>query len=85
MNLIKYVLIKIIKIYKIFASPYLGNNCRYLPTCSDYFIDCIKLNGPYKGFALGLKRILRCHPIKFLGGSDGFDPAPNSNIKRKEN
>jgi putative membrane protein insertion efficiency factor len=55
-----------------------------LPTCSNYFIDCIKLNGTVQGCALGIKRILRCHPIKFLGGSDGFDPAPNSNIKRKE-
>jgi putative membrane protein insertion efficiency factor len=55
-----------------------------LPTCSDYFIDCIKLNGAFEGCVLGIKRILRCHPIKFLGGSDGFDPAPNLNTKREE-
>tara|TARA_Y100000590_G_scaffold325879_1_gene369771 strand:- start:2997 stop:3161 length:165 start_codon:yes stop_codon:yes gene_type:complete len=48
-----------------------------LPTCSDYFIDSIKLNGALKGMLLGLKRILRCHPIKFLGGRSGFDPAIN--------
>ena len=85
MNLIKYVLIKIIKIYKIFASPYLGNNCRYLPTCSDYFIDCVKLNGIIKGTFLGIKRILRCHPIKFLGAKDGFDPAPNLSKTERKN
>jgi len=55
-----------------------------LPTCSNYFIDSIKLNGTFEGCVLGVKRILRCHPIKFLGGSDGFDPAPNLNTKREE-
>ena len=77
MLLIKNILIKIIKTYKIFISPFLGNNCRYLPTCSEYFIDCLKFNGTLKGSFLGIKRILRCHPIKILGGSSGVDPAPN--------
>ena len=84
MQFIKIIFIKIIRIYKIFISPLLGNNCRYLPTCSDYFIDCIQLNGAIKGFILGVKRILRCHPISFLGGSDGFDPAPNLKSKAKK-
>ena len=42
-----------------------------------YFIDSLKLNGSIKGFLLGIKRILRCHPIKILGGSSGYDPAPD--------
>ena len=74
MKIISHTLIILIKIYKIFISPYLGNNCRYLPTCSDYFIDCLKIYGPFKGFYFGTKRILSCHPIKILGGGDGFDP-----------
>ena len=77
MNLLKDFLILIIKFYKYFISPYFHSNCRYLPTCSEYFIDSLKLNGFFKGFFLGIKRILRCHPIKFLGGGSGFDPAPN--------
>jgi len=84
MNFIKLTIISIIKLYQYLISPFLGSNCRYLPTCSDYFIDCIKLNGVIKGSILGIKRILRCHPIKFLGGSDGFDPAPNLNTKSEE-
>ena len=84
MKFINLILISIIKFYKYFISPYIGPRCRYLPTCSDYFIDCIKLNGAFEGCVLGIKRILRCHPIKFLGGDDGFDPAPNLNAKRKE-
>ena len=77
MKTLSSLLILLIKSYKYFISPYLLSGCRYLPTCSDYFIDSIKLNGAFKGLLLGLKRVLRCHPIKFLGGNDGFDPAPN--------
>ena len=78
MNIFSYLLIKIIKVYQIVISPYLGNNCRYLPTCSEYFIDSLKEYGVVKGTLIGIKRILSCHPIKFLGGGKGFDP-----IKKK--
>ena len=84
MKFVNLILISIIKFYKYFISPYTGSNCRYLPTCSDYFIECIKLNGTFEGCTLGIRRILRCHPIKFLGGSGGLDPAPNLNTKKKE-
>ncbi len=74
MKSIKYILIKSIKLYKIYISPYLGNNCRYLPTCSEYFIDSLEEEGVFKGTIRGIKRLLSCHPIKFLGGGEGFDP-----------
>ena len=74
MKSIKYILIKIIKLYKLYISHYLGNNCRYLPTCSEYFIDSLNEEGFFKGTIKGTKRILSCHPIKFLGGGEGFDP-----------
>ena len=74
MKLIKFILIKIIKLYKLFISPYLGNNCRYLPTCSDFLLDSLNEHGVFKGTIKGTKRILSCHPIKFLGGGKGFDP-----------
>ena len=76
MKIISKILINIIKFYKIIISPYLTPSCRYLPTCSEYFIDCLKLNGTFRGLYLGIKRILSCHPIKILGGGSGFDPAP---------
>ena len=74
MKAASYLLIKIIKVYQLFVSPYLGNNCRYLPTCSEYFIDSLKEFGFLKGSIKGIKRLLTCHPIKFLGGGQGFDP-----------
>ena len=80
MNIFSKIIIKIIKFYQYIISPYLGNNCRYLPTCSEYFIDSIKEFGFLKGTFLGLKRILSCHPIKILGGGEGLDP-----IKKKRN
>ena len=80
MNIFSKIIIKIIKFYQYVLSPYFGNNCRYLPTCSEYFIDSIKEFGFLKGTFLGLKRILSCHPIKILGGGEGLDP-----VKKKRN
>jgi len=74
MKILNNFLITIIKLYKYFISPYLHSNCRYLPTCSEYFLDSLKINGPFRGFLMGVKRILKCHPIKLLGGGSGFDP-----------
>ena len=74
MNLLIIISIKLIKGYKFLISPLLGNSCRYLPTCSDYSIEALKTFGFLKGTFISLKRILSCHPIKFLGGGHGFDP-----------
>ena len=77
------ILIKIIKGYKFLISPLLGNSCRYLPTCSEYSIEALKSYGFFKGSFMSVKRILSCHPIRFLGGSEGFDPV-NKKIKDKK-
>ena len=83
MNILSHVLIKFIKSYKFLISPLLGNSCRYLPTCSEYSIEALKTFGFLKGSYLSLKRILSCHPIKFLGGGEGFDPV-NKKIEEKK-
>ena len=74
MNIFTKLLIKLIKAYKYLISPLFGNSCRYLPTCSEYSIDALKEFGFAKGLFMSLKRIMSCHPIKFLGGGEGFDP-----------
>ena len=79
--MIKHGFIYIIKFYKYFISPVLGNNCRYQPTCSEYFIDCLNEYGVLKGCYKGIKRILSCHPVKLLGGGCGHDPVKKKNIK----
>ena len=83
MKTLTYILIKLIKGYKFLISPLLGNSCRYMPTCSEYSIEALKNFGLFKGSYLSLKRILSCHPIKFLGGGEGLDPV-NKNMKAKK-
>ena len=74
MNIFTKLLIKIIKGYKYLISPLFGYSCRYLPTCSEYSIEALKEFGFFKGLFMSIRRILSCHPIKFLGGGEGFDP-----------
>ena len=74
MSFFTNILIKLIKGYKFLISPLFGHSCRYLPTCSEYAIEALKEYGLIKGLFKSLKRILSCHPIKFLGGGEGFDP-----------
>ena len=83
MKTFKSLLIKIVQGYKYLISPLFGNSCRYFPTCSDYCIDSLKTHNLSKALYLSLKRILSCHPIKFLGRGDGFDPV-NKKMKAKK-
>ena len=76
--MIKKIIIALITLYQRFISPYVGQSCRYLPTCSEYTKEAIGTHGVIKGLAYGLKRILRCHPW----GTSGFDPVPEK-FKRK--
>ena len=79
------ILILVIKLYKYFISPLLGNRCRFLPTCSEYFIEALSAHGLIRGFKLGTKRIFKCHPFKILGGTHGVDFVPiPKNTNRKE-
>ena len=83
MNIFTIILIKFIKGYRFLISPLLGHSCRYLPTCSEYSIEALKTYGFFKGLLVSMKRILSCHPIKFLGGGEGFDPV-NKKLKIKK-
>ena len=83
MNIFTLILIKFIKAYKYLISQLLGHSCRYLPTCSEYSIEALKNYGLIKGIFMSSKRILSCHPIKFLGGGEGFDPV-NKKMKVKK-
>lgn len=65
-----------IRIYRCFISPIFPPACRFMPTCSEYAVDALTLHGPWRGCLLTARRLLRCHPVKWLGGSSGFDPVP---------
>ena len=70
----KSIIIFIIKLYQYAISPFLGSNCRFMPTCSAYTIEAIQNFGIVKGIWLSMKRILRCRP----GCSCGIDPLPKT-------
>lgn len=66
------LLIGTIRLYQRFLSPWLGQNCRFHPTCSQYAVEAIAKYGAVVGAYYALRRILRCHP--FCAG--GYDPVP---------
>ncbi|MCJ7564528.1 MAG: membrane protein insertion efficiency factor YidD [Candidatus Aminicenantes bacterium] len=66
----KRVLLFLIRVYKRIVSPFLGTHCRFYPTCSEYMYQAVEKYGLGKGFRLGLKRLLRCHPFH----EGGLDP-----------
>jgi putative membrane protein insertion efficiency factor len=72
MQILSWPLIALIKLYQLVVSPWLGNKCRYTPSCSQYGIVALKKYGPIKGLWLTIKRIARCHPW----GGHGYDPVP---------
>lgn len=75
-QMIKRLFIIPVRLYQMLISPFLGQNCRYQPSCSQYMIEAIEEWGPVKGIWMGVKRILSCHPW----GGHGHDPVP----KKKE-
>ncbi|HLU94534.1 MAG TPA: membrane protein insertion efficiency factor YidD [Membranihabitans sp.] len=76
-SLVKKIFILPVRLYQIVLSPWLGKNCRFQPTCSQYMIEAIDEWGPLKGIYLGLRRIGKCHPW----GPHGHDPVP---VRKRE-
>tara|TARA_B100001029_G_C15035451_1_gene439825 strand:+ start:77 stop:310 length:234 start_codon:yes stop_codon:yes gene_type:complete len=74
--MLKKLFILSIILYQRLISPYQPQSCRFQPTCSEYAKEAIERHGIVKGSILASKRLIKCHPIKFLGGSEGYDPVP---------
>ena len=83
-NIFVFIILLLIKFYIFFISPLLGVRCRFLPTCSEYCSLALKEHGLIRGGTYSLKRIIRCHPVKILGGSDGIDLVPTKSYKSKD-
>lgn len=60
--------------YQVVLRPLLPATCRYVPGCSEYFIEAVRVHGPLRGGWMGFKRIMRCRP----GGGWGYDPVPGT-------
>jgi len=72
MNPAQRVLITLIRLYQVALSPFIGNQCRFTPTCSHYAREAVEKHGALKGSWLALRRIGRCHPLH----PGGHDPVP---------
>ncbi|MBW7922171.1 MAG: membrane protein insertion efficiency factor YidD [Rubellimicrobium sp.] len=68
-----WVLALPVRAYRLFLSPWIGNSCRYQPTCSVYALEALERHGAIKGGWLTIRRLSRCHP---WGGS-GIDNVPD--------
>jgi len=68
------VLVLMVRVYQLTLRPILGGQCRFIPSCSEYVIAAVRLRGPAVGLALGVWRLLRCHPF----AKGGYDPVPES-------
>ena len=62
-----------IRLYQWTLSPMLPRGCRFTPSCSEYAADAVMEHGIWRGSALALRRLLRCHPW----GGHGYDPVPD--------
>ncbi len=80
-KLITWPLILLVRVYQLVVSPFLGQNCRFHPTCSSYTITALQRYGCFKGLWLSARRIVKCHPLH----PGGVDPVPEKqqDIKRK--
>jgi hypothetical protein len=72
------ILIVLIRVYQTILSPFLGNHCRFYPSCSSYAIEALEKHGFIRGCWLSLRRISRCHPWH----EGGVDPVPEPSNKK---
>ena len=70
--LLAWPLLALVALYRYAISPWLGANCRFEPSCSQYALEALRAHGAFRGSWLAARRIGRCHP---WGGS-GYDPVP---------
>ncbi len=68
----KAVVLALIRLYQVTLSPWIGQSCRFEPSCSRYTATCVDRFGALRGSWLGVRRILRCHPFN----PGGYDPPP---------
>lgn len=68
----KTLVLFFIDLYQQIVSPWLGNHCRFYPSCSEWAKQAFRIYGTRKGFWLTLKRLLLCHPFH----TGGYDPLP---------
>lgn len=70
--MMKTLLLLLLRAYQLGISPFLGQNCRFYPSCSSYAAEAIREHGAARGSLLTAKRLCKCHPWH----PGGLDPVP---------
>lgn len=74
----KTILLLLVRAYQLCISPYLGQNCRFYPSCSAYAVEALEKHGALKGSLLATKRLCKCHPWH----EGGVDPVPEKSSSK---
>jgi putative membrane protein insertion efficiency factor len=74
----RMLLISLIRSYQVVISPFLGNHCRFYPSCSSYAVEAVEKHGAIRGSWLALRRLSHCHPWH----EGGVDPVPEAIDKK---
>ena len=78
MRLLAVPLVWLVQLYRLTLSPFVGQHCRFTPTCSQYAIEALQVHGAIRGSLLTAHRLGRCHP--WCEG--GYDPVPPASVSR---
>lgn len=78
----RHILLLLIKLYQILLSPFLGQRCRFYPSCSNYAYEAIAVHGAIKGGWFAIKRLFKCHPWH-PGGIDKVPPLMPKKYQKK--
>ena len=70
-----WLAVKLLHGYRYLLSPWIGNQCRFYPSCSHYSEAALVQHGFFIGIFLTLRRLLKCHPWH----EGGLDPVPTLN------
>lgn len=70
---VRLLLVGLIRLYQVTLSGWLGGQCRFSPTCSQYAEQAIRMHGAVRGAALAAWRVARCGPFT-KGGVDHVPP-----------
>lgn len=73
---VKWLLIGLLRLYRLVISPMYGPVCKFYPTCSTYALTAVETHGAWKGSLLAARRLARCHPWS----AGGYDPVPGTDV-----